>query len=650
MKSSRNHLYFTFTFLFVFDIFLINTAVWSQVALNPTSIDPVTKHKPQPVQGQPLDGLTQQQLQQFKSGKKAFEKSFDPSEGLGPLFNQTGCMSCHQAVAVGGSQPGTTQSVTRFGRQSGGSFDSLAHVGGSLLQNQTTDFINCREVVPMNPPFSPLDSANVITIRTSPPTFGSGLIESIADSDILANENNPITGGVAHMVKALEDPMGPDRVGRFGWKAQLPTTLSFSGDASAMELGITNDLVLMEQMPNAPAGSVNPLCDDGVVDPDDNPLSGPRFIDEIADFLKYLAPPPQTPKSGMKGERVFNNIGCAFCHVPEFTTSQTAFERALRNKPVKAYSDFLLHDMGSLGDGIAQGSAATTQMRTAPLWDLKNRQVFLHDGRVQVFGGFDQAMDDVILAHDGEAQNSVGNYNQLTQIQKNDLYDFLASLGRREFDHVFSQGNTVDEHDFAVFQTCYHAPQPHSYTADSVCAVSDIDQDMDVDMIDFSVLAMVFNGPVQDCQCDGKLDLRQIITGSSMDADGNASPDECRVVGRLTSGGAGADITVDQNNKFFVFLNVTGFNAGDQVEFFYNFDGQGNGGVYGDIFCLNVDNQYSMGTVIANSSGTASIFSSNVATQLVPMGTERMSFQAGVLNAGTNSLKSNVVTVGVAYQ
>ena len=169
------------------------------------------------------------------------------------------------------------------------------------------------------------------------------------------------------MVPLLEDPGAPLVVGKFGWKAQVGTLLTFSGDATLNEMGITNSLVGSE---NAPNGDQALLAQcDLVMDPEEPLVDGVLFIDRITDFQRFLAPPPQTPKNGMAGEVIFNDIGCAVCHVPEFT-SGVAPEAALTNITFRPYGDSLLHNMGSLGDGISQGDALELEMKTPPLWGI----------------------------------------------------------------------------------------------------------------------------------------------------------------------------------------------------------------------------------------------------------------------------------------
>ena len=603
----------------------------------------VFRHIPlQPAHGDPLPGLTPQQLERFNKGKGAFTKEFGfndtslAAQASGPIRNLTSCVACHGNIAPGGSQSGITQNVIRFGKDTDGTFDPLTHLGGSLLQKTGKEGCSFENI--------PAE-ANVTTIRISPPVFGSGLIESIPDQDILAYENDPQTGGKAHRVFLLEDPTGPERVGRFGWKAQLASTLSFAADAANNEMGITSTILPDEQQPNAPTGSG--VCSDGIPDPDDVSVLGGTFIQDVRDFMHLVAAPPQTPKSGMRGEQVFINIGCVDCHVPSFTTAVSTNEEALSQKEVKAYSDFLLHDMGALGDGIAQGNATQKQMRTAPLWDVRNRIQLLHDGRGgSGVGGstFAEQINAVINEHgrSPEAQTSVNNFSSLSQSDKDALVVFLTSLGRREFDHD-DRGGDVGISDFQQFHLCYDDPE-QNFDVDHPCAISDVDQDGDVDMTDFNSFLTVYQGPVTDCQCNGVEDLREILNGTAQDSDNNASPDECHVDINMFAlpVQSGSDVQVIGGN-FSILLRSSGHQPGDRVEFFYSFNGQGQGLPFGDAFCINLANPLSLGTMVADSTG----FTWFEATAPFQTGASTISFQAGILNNGTNSKKSNVVTVNV---
>ncbi|MCZ6699174.1 MAG: FG-GAP-like repeat-containing protein [Planctomycetota bacterium] len=471
----------------------------------------------QPAMGDPLPDLAADEFARFVAGKASFEEVLTPPNGLGPVFNRDACVSCHSVPGVGGSG---SVLVTRFGFVDKSGFDPLTQFGGSLLQAQS--LAGCQEVIP--------PEANIVANRLTPHTFGLGLVEAIADADLLANETSPPpnVSGVAHMVQPLEDPGGPARVGRFGWKAQVATGLSFSGDAALNEMGLTNRLVPAENDPNGIRAPDLEACDT-VADPEDGPEGGnpgnPHFIDRVTDFQRFLAPPPQTPKSGMSGEAIFNNIGCAECHVQSFTTGPAA-EGALSGKVIQPYSDFLLHDMGTLGDGIEQGGASESEMRTAPLWGLRVRAQLLHDGRA-TGGGFGQRIRAAIAEHGAagsEAAFSEANFEASTPAEQDALIAFLDSLGRREFDH--DGDNDVDPADLAEFANCFTGPVGF-HTPDDPCSISDIDSDGDVDSGDFQHFLTVYDGSQADCNGNGANDARDIVTGTSGDCNSNGIPDSC---------------------------------------------------------------------------------------------------------------------------
>jgi CxxC motif-containing protein (DUF1111 family) len=153
-------------------------------------------------------------------------------------------------------------------------------------------------------------------------------------------------------------------------------------------------------------------------------------IEKFAFFMRLLAPPepsgdtPGGAPSIASGKNVFNSVGCAFCHAPSFMTGNSAVA-ALRNQPVRLYSDLLVHDMGlGLADGISQGQAGPREFRTAPLWGLGQRIFFLHDGRTSDLAAAIRAHQSIGSEANGVIQNFLG----LTENQKQDLYNFLRSL------------------------------------------------------------------------------------------------------------------------------------------------------------------------------------------------------------------------------
>jgi CxxC motif-containing protein (DUF1111 family) len=85
------------------------------------------------------------------------------------------------------------------------------------------------------------------------------------------------------------------------------------------------------------------------------------------------------------------------------------------------YSDFLLHDMGGLGDGISQNGASGREVRTAPLWGVRFLTSFLHDGRATT-------LKDAILAHAGQGRGARNRFSNLSRMQQSQVIAFLNIL------------------------------------------------------------------------------------------------------------------------------------------------------------------------------------------------------------------------------
>lgn len=361
--------------------------------------------------GDPLPGLTSAQLADFGAGLDEFENEEDVEGGLGPVFNHISCVSCHNAGGTGGA---SAVLVTRFGRREGSSFDPLASLGGSLLQDQAID-ASILEQIPAQ--------ANVIAHRQSTPLFGLGLIEAIPDAVLIRLEQQSNRDGVSGRAARIYDIADQrQRIGRFGWKSQLATLLSFAGDAYVNEMGVTNRLFPEENAPNGQADLLAKF--DKVADPEDtvDPVTGKGDIDAAADFMRLVAPPSPLPlsASAKRGKLVFEQVQCAICHTPSLRTGPSPIA-ALSHKPVNLYSDLLLHDMGALGDGIVQGDAQANELRTPPLWGLRVSAPYLHDGRAS-------NIEQAIRAHDGEALNARRRFENLPAAQRQQLIDFLKSI------------------------------------------------------------------------------------------------------------------------------------------------------------------------------------------------------------------------------
>ena len=361
--------------------------------------------------GQALPGLTEEQLIAFVDGRESFRETETVADGIGPIFNDVSCVACHNAGGVGG---GSRRTVTRFGRTVNGVFDPLEALGGSLLQERAINPA-VREVVPRQ--------ANVVAQRVSTPIFGAGLIEAIPESEIVLGTLRAKPTGIAGKASVVDDVVsGKKKIGRFGWKAQQATILAFSGDAYLNEMGITNRFFPEE---NAPNGNTALLARfDQVADLEDtiDPADGKADVDRLADFMQLLAPPARLAVTGnaVQGERLFATMDCASCHTPSMRTGKHEIA-ALSEKNVGLFSDLLLHDMGALGDGIAQGTAGVREMRTAPLWGLRLRPTYLHDGRAN-------SVDAAIRAHEGEGANARNKYNAASAADRAALLAFLNTL------------------------------------------------------------------------------------------------------------------------------------------------------------------------------------------------------------------------------
>ncbi len=367
----------------------------------------------------------------FRDGKESFEQTEEATDGLGPIFNDVGCAACHSAPAVGGAS-GINE--TRAAKVVNGRYFELP--GGSLFQSQATSPA-CAETVPSD--------ANVIAKRQTTPLFGSGLIEAIPDAQIEGYRAeqvrfHPGQAGLAHHL--VDVATGVTRVGRFGWKAQQATLLAFSGDAYVNEMGITSGLFLKENAPNGDPAKL--LACDAVTDPEDHDEDVVAF----ANFMRLLAPPPREdgfghrrehgwrhggdqgrdrgqdrggPNAGSacdRGGELFEKVGCEVCHHAGFTARSPI--AAINGQTVDAFSDFLLHDVGT-GDGIVQGEARGNSIRTAPLWGISQSAPYLHDGSAAT-------IRDAIRRHANQGTSARSAFEALSYEEQRALLEFLDSI------------------------------------------------------------------------------------------------------------------------------------------------------------------------------------------------------------------------------
>jgi len=367
-----------------------------------------------PRPGDPLPGLTPREFTEFRLGLDDFLEVETAEEGLGPAFNATSCAVCHNVPAVGGM---STILEARIGRRDAlGGFLPVDGTGETLVHLFSIPTHGCQPAIP--------PEATVIARRAPIPVFGAGLVELIPDEDLLALEDpadangDGVSGRAARFIDPVTSAL---RVGRFGWKAQHTSLLTFGADAYRNEMGITNDIFPREFAFGITDEAMR-RCD-RIRDPEDirDRRTGRRGIDNFASFMRLLAPIARgtIDAEAAAGEAVFETAGCAACHVPTHRTGPS--ENPLFNRQlVPAFSDFLLHDVGT-GDGIVQAAAGANEIRTPALWGLRVRRPLLHDGRAAT-------IEDAILAHGQEAAGSRQRFVNLAAGPKQALLAFLRSL------------------------------------------------------------------------------------------------------------------------------------------------------------------------------------------------------------------------------
>jgi CxxC motif-containing protein (DUF1111 family) len=357
----------------------------------------------------------------FEDNKFIFDELESPEDGLGPTYNAAGCADCHQNPESGG--------ISQIRELRAGHLDSAGNFinppGGQSLIQLRAIAADLQERLDNAP------EDNIRAFRTTLNVLGDGYVEAIANDTFTTIRNNQPIGfkGTIITVPVVE-ANNQLRVGRFGWKNQHASLHSFSGDAYFNEMGITNpfDGNGGTEENNSLGESVADY--DEVADPEDDGLD----VEAFANFMRATRAPGRgrITQSVLRGEILFRQAGCAFCHTPSIRTASAgtlinggAFRvpAALGNKVIHPFSDFLLHDIGT-GDGIVQngGQATRNMVRTPPLWGVRTRPELMHDGLSLTF-------NEAIQRHGGVGGTYSRNYyNALSSFQKNDLIAFLNSL------------------------------------------------------------------------------------------------------------------------------------------------------------------------------------------------------------------------------
>lgn len=358
-------------------------------------------------------------------------KSDIPSEtGLGPVYNGTACANCHENPNTGGASQITELRV-------GHTDESGNFVNPTILINDGKDaikgrsIVNDRAVCPQAQERIPA-TENIRALRAVLNTLGDGFVEAVDDQTLIAiaarqpEESRGRIHGEVVMAPVFEAP-GQTRVGRFGWKDQHGSLLSFASDAYLNEMGVTSRLRPKD---------VTTVCKT-TNDPEDVPDGlGLADIDHFAQFIRGTMVPPrdeelaETP-SAEHGQRLFRELGCGTCHVMSMVTAAPGtmvnggtfkVPEALGNKVIHPFGDFLLHDIGT-GDGIVQVGPQDTayKLRTAPLWGLRTKTRFMHDLK-------SLSLENAITRHRGEAREPAERFRDLPAEERQDLLNFLNSL------------------------------------------------------------------------------------------------------------------------------------------------------------------------------------------------------------------------------
>ena len=376
------------------------------------------------------NGIAEPPGDTFALDQQIYETVHDVNSGLGPVFNARACAECHQNPVSGAASQFTELRVGH--RDANGNFVNptvLINHGANSIAGRS--IINDRAVVPEAQEHVPV-TENIRALRAALNTLGDGFVEAIDDKTLtaIAEEQPEVSEGRIHgeaiQVPVLESP-GQTRIGRFGWKDQHSSLLSFIGDAYLNEMGVTNRL---RPKDTTTVGKVT-------ADPEDVPDNlGLADIDHFAQFVRGTKVPPRdailaATADAQAGQGLFEKIRCNTCHVESITTAPTgtvvnggAFSvpDALGNKIIHPYSDFLLHDIET-GDGIVQAGPQDTanKLRTAALWGLRMRPRFMHDLR-------SLTLENAIDRHEGEAEHVTRRFRELTPAEKQQLFTFLNSL------------------------------------------------------------------------------------------------------------------------------------------------------------------------------------------------------------------------------
>lgn len=352
------------------------------------------------------------------------------NDGLGPLFNEKSCASCHIGKAFAArmsvAADGTVTArglATRLG-------DAAGHgdpVYGRQIQPRAVNGLASEGTVTYRvtqggatkadfaPAFGALAETTKLGPRLAPPLAGIGRIGLVDEAAIRAgaDPDDRDGNGVRGRARILAD----GSVGRYGWKASAATLDQQVADAFMLDIGLSSPLAPHPAGDCTKAEAACLAAPDGRDATFDGEEISRQMIGLIAAYLDGL-PAPNVPTGGDPGAALFTSTGCASCHVPAMPKRGGG--------AVTLYSDLLLHNMGAgLDDGVGEGGVASKEWRTPPLIALSLRHGretrYLHDGRAAT-------LDEAVRAHGGEASRARANYDALSDADRAKLIEFLGRL------------------------------------------------------------------------------------------------------------------------------------------------------------------------------------------------------------------------------
>ncbi|PIE45653.1 MAG: thiol oxidoreductase [Gammaproteobacteria bacterium] len=402
----------------------------------------------------PIGKMTNEEQDLFIIGRSFFAVPWviAPSattarDGLGPLFNANTCRSCHNGNGVGEKynrhQQISRAMVTKLSRAN---HEPIPHYGEQIAVNGTinTPFEAIPTLietpVPVTYPdgtvvtlkkptyglkalnYGPLPDDIIIVQRRAPALIGLGLLTKVSDEEILtySDPEDKNHDGISGRPNWLDT--NKKQLGRFTAKASVGSVVEQTAIAAANDMGLTNPLFPKElcepeqiSCNKAPRGRPDPYG--STLD-----LTGARLAAITYFVSNTRIPIKQLDASGEKGKQLFKQVGCQNCHRANMTTYD-----GITFSP---YTDLLLHDMGKgLADGRREASADGQEFRTAPLWGLSTYEKtlkskkphYLHDARAET-------LEEAILWHGGEAENSRRKFMALPQKQRQAILAFLNQL------------------------------------------------------------------------------------------------------------------------------------------------------------------------------------------------------------------------------